>query len=104
MVMTDYQKGMVLRLYPFLSNQEIAEMLNIPEEVIRQYASKNGVIKINKPQREDKHRSIKYVTCKTPYWELVKQYKEATPVRRFNHPFFQPTQRIYKTKNENGTD
>ena len=104
MTMTENQRDMILRLYPFLNNKEIAEIVGLTAEAVRHFALRNGIIKQKPNQREEKHRSIKYVTCPTPYWELVKQYKEQTPLRRFNHPFFESTKKNYNKPNQNGTD
>ena len=104
MSMSENQRDMIMRLYPFLTNKEIAEVVGVTEMAVHYFALRNGMIKQKPNQREEKHRSIKYVTCPTPYWELVKQYKEQTPLRRFNHPFFEATKKIYKTKNQDGTD
>ena len=105
---TEGQKELILKLHPVLSNKEIAQILGVSEGSIEQFAYRNGIIKarnegIITPAIVERGRHHRYIVSQTPYWELVKQYKQETPFRRFNHPFFEATKKIYK-QNQNGTD
>ena len=105
---TDSQKDLIMRLHPVLSNKEIAEIMGCSVSAIEMFAYRNGMIKaknegIITPAKVERGRHQRYIVAQTPYWELVKQYKEETPLRRFNHPFFEPTKKQFKPK-ENGTD
>jgi hypothetical protein len=105
---TEGQKELILKLHPVLSNKEIAEIMGVSEGSIEQFAYRNGIIKarnegIITPAIVERGRHHRYIVSQTPYWELVKQYKQETPFRRFNHPFFEATKKIYK-QNQNGTD
>lgn len=113
MAMTENQRDMIMRLYPFLNNKEIGEVVGVTVEAVRHFALRNGMIKhkpkIDKPEKAEKPeiergRHHRYIVCQTPYWELVKQYKAETPLRRFNHPFFEATKKNYNKLNQNGTD
>jgi hypothetical protein len=113
MAMTQNQRDMIMRLYPFLNNKVIGEVVGVTAEAVRHFAFRNGMIKhkpkaekpekIKKPEIE-RGRHHRYIVCDTPYWELVKQYKAETPIRRFNHPFYEPTQKQFKGKKQDGTD
>jgi len=105
---TEGQKELIFKLHPVLSNKEIAEIMGVSKGSIEQFAFKNGMIKarnegIITPAIVERGRHHRYIVSQTPYWELVKQYKQETPFRRFNHPFFEATKKIYK-QNQNGTD
>jgi len=105
---TEEQKDLIMRLHPVLSNKVIAEIMGCSVSEIEMFAYRNGMIKaknegIITPAKVERGRHHLYIIAQTPYWELVKQYKEETPLRRFNHPFFESTKKIYKSK-ENGTD
>lgn len=105
---TDSQKDLIMRLHPVLSNKEIAIIMGCSVSSIEMFAYRNGMIKaknegIITPAKVERGRHHRYIVAQTPYWELVKQYKEETPLRRFNHPFFEPTKKQFKPK-ENGTD
>jgi hypothetical protein len=105
---SDSQKDLIMRLHPVLSNKEIAEIMGCSVSTIEMFAYRNGMIKaknegIITPAIVERGRHHRYIVSQTPYWELVKQYKEETPFRRFNHPFFEATKKIYK-QNQNGTD
>ena len=105
---TEGQKELILKLHPVLSNKEIAQILGVSKGSIEQFAFKNGMIKAKNegiiiPAIIERGRHHRYIVSQTPYWELVKQYKQETPFRRFNHPFFEATKKIYK-QNQNGTD
>lgn len=106
MAMSETQRDMIMRLYPFLTNKKIAEVVGVTEMAVHYFAQRNGMIK-RKEKKEteiERGRHHRYIVAQTPYWELVRQYKEETPIRRFNHPFFEATKKIYKTKNQDGTD
>lgn len=105
---TEGQKELIFKLHPVLSNSEIAQIIGVSEGSIEQFAYRNGMIKaknegIITPAIVERGRHHRYIVSQTPYWELVKRYKEETPIRRFNHPFFEATKKIYK-QNQNGTD
>ena len=105
---TEGQKELIFKLHPVLSNKEIAEIMGVSEGSIEQFAYRNGIIKarnegIITPAIVERGRHHRYIVSQTPYWELIKQYKQETPFRRFNHPFFEATKKIYK-QNQNGTD
>jgi len=105
---TDSQKDLIMRLHPVLSNKEIAEIMGCSVSAIEMFAYRNGMIKaknegIITPAKVERGRHHRYIVAQTPYWDLVKQYKEETPLRRFNHPFYEPTKKQFKPK-ENGTD
>jgi hypothetical protein len=105
---TEGQKELIFKLHPVLSNSEIAEIMGVSEGSIEQFAYRNGMIKaknegIITPAIVERGRHHRYIVSQTPYWELVKKYKAETPFRRFNHPFFEATKKIYK-QNQNGTD
>ena len=105
---TEGQTELIFKLHPVLSNKEIAQIIGVSERAIVQFAYRNGMIKAKtealiKSENVERGRHHRYIVSQTPYWELVKQYKEETPFRRFNHPFFEATKKIYK-QNHNGTD
>jgi hypothetical protein len=105
---TEVERELIFKLHPVLSNKEIAKIMGVSEGSIEQFAYKNGMIKAKNegiiiPAIVERGRHHRYIVSQTPYWELVKQYKEETPIRRFNHPFFEATKKIYK-QNQNGTD
>lgn len=105
---TDSQKDLIMRLHPVLSNKAIAQIMGCSVSAIEMFAYRNGMIKaknegIITPAKVERGRHHRYIVSQTPYWELVKQYKEETPLRRFNHPFFEPSKKQFKPK-ENGTD
>jgi len=106
---SDSQKDLIMRLHPVLSNKEIAEIMGCSVSTIEMFAYRNGMIKaknegIITPAIVERGRHHRYIVSQTPYWELVKQYKEETPIRRFDHPFYEATKKNYKTRNQNGTD
>lgn len=111
MALTYDQKELIMRLFPYMSNRDVAEIVGVSEYVVWKFGAINRIVKQDFQRRNKKGekpdiergRHHRYIVCPTPYWELVKQYKEQTPLRRFNHPFFESTKKIYKTK-ENGTD
>jgi uncharacterized protein YjcR len=96
-------------LYPHLPNGEIADLVGISPSTIVGWAKKYGWKKSEayfETYREpsSRKRAVRENEVEHyDYWELVKQYKEETPIRRFNHPFFEATKKIYK-QNQNGTD
>jgi DNA-binding CsgD family transcriptional regulator len=105
---TDSQKDLIMRLHPVLSNKEIAEIMGCSVSTIEMFAYRNGMIKaknegIITPAIVERGRHHRYIVSQTPYWDLVKQYKQETPTRQFNHPFYEPTKKQFKPK-ENGTD
>ncbi len=102
----------VKNLYPYLSNAEIADLVGISTATVVSWARKYGwkksesFMEVYKAGCGRKRKVRDNEPMHYDYWSLVKEFKiEQWETNGKNHPFYQPLQRQFKSKEEtNGTN
>lgn len=89
-ILTQSQRDVIYKLHPFLSNQEVADIVGTDVETVELFVRKNGMIKPKKTSiRTGPKQVTRYKPTDRKYSDLVKEFKEEQiKLHGRNHPFF----------------
>jgi hypothetical protein len=88
--LTQSQKGVIYKLHPFLSNEEVANIVGTTTEILELFLQKNGMIKPKQNKHLTERKPIsRYKPTDRNYHDLIKEFKQEQQLTHGrNHPFY----------------